>query len=457
MITLKKIPAPRIEEDIIPIMLTDETIIERKSRLLTKMEQYKYDTLIIYADLEHGNNFEYLVGFLPRFEEALLVLHADGEAYAVLGNENLNKADKMRIKVTPVHMPHLSLPNQPMKTEETVDEILAKCHFEGKNRIGIIGWKNFTNTVENSEQLYDLPHFLMDSLRKVAKDSKFFNATNLMIGVSGIRTINNANEFAHYEFGAALAGNCILSAMDELGIGKTEMAIAEKLSAKGQRHSVVTIMAAGQRFINGNMYPSNKKISMGDTISMTTGYKGGLESRSGFAVNRATDLPNGQQDYLEKLAIPYFNAFKTWLETIKIGIKGGLLYDAIEDVFPKEKYNWNLNPGHLCGDEEWMSSPIYPLSQEIISSGMLFQIDIIPSIPGYHGTGCEGSIFLADTELRKQIETQYPEIWKRVLKRREYIQNVLGIQLSEEILPMSTATGYYRPFMLNQSLALTNN
>jgi hypothetical protein len=35
-----------------------------------------------------------------------------------------------------------------------------------------------------------------------------------------------------------------------------------------------------------------------------------LESRSGYAVHQAEDLPTAQQDYLEKLAIPYFTAFK---------------------------------------------------------------------------------------------------------------------------------------------------
>lgn len=46
----------------------------------------------MYADKEHGGNFEYLTGFIPRFEEALLVLHREGEAVLVLGNENLKLA-----------------------------------------------------------------------------------------------------------------------------------------------------------------------------------------------------------------------------------------------------------------------------------------------------------------------------------------------------------------------------
>ncbi|MFR5077960.1 MAG: hypothetical protein ACLTDX_07970 [[Clostridium] innocuum] len=62
------------------------------------MHEDGFDAVVVYADLEHGSNFEYLCGFLPRFEEALLILHANGKAFMVLGNENLNKAGKARIE-----------------------------------------------------------------------------------------------------------------------------------------------------------------------------------------------------------------------------------------------------------------------------------------------------------------------------------------------------------------------
>lgn len=454
MITLKKVSPPAVEQDLLPVPLADETIKERKEQLLQKMQEAGYDSLVFYADLEHGSNFEYLTGFLPRFEEALLILHQNGEAYGVFGNENLNKAQKARIDLIPIHMPHLSLPNQPMETKETVAEILAKCRLENRQNIGIVGWKYFTNTVEEAKQIFDMPYFLMDALQKVAKKGKFTNATGLLIGENGVRTTNNANEFAHYEFGAALAGNCLLEGLAELAVGKTEMAVAEKLSAKGQDHTVVTIMAAGPRFVKANLYPSAKRIALGDPISMTTAYKGGLESRTGYAVQQVSELPAGQQDYLEKLVIPYFTAFATWLETIQIGITGGDLYRTIEDVFPKETYGWSLNPGHLGGDEEWLASPVYPNSQERIRSGMLFQIDLIPSLAGYQGAGCESSVFLADEKLREQIKADYPEVWARVVQRRAYLETTLGIRLAEELLPMSPAMGYYPPFMLDKKLAL---
>ena len=456
MIKLKEVEAPKPEEGLIPVMLSDETMQNRKARLLENMQKDGFDAVVVYADLEHGSNFEYLCGFLPRFEEALLILHANGKAFMVLGNENLNKAGKARIEAVPIHMPHFSLPNQPMQTEKSVAQILASCELEDAEKIGLIGWKNFTSHVEDNHLLFDLPYFLVEALKTVCGKAQFANAAYLLIGENGVRTTNNANEFAHYEYGAALAGNCILKTMDRLKVGKTEMEMAETLAADGQRHSVVTIMATGARFEKANLYPGNKQIQCGDKISITTGFKGGLQSRAGYAVECAEQLPEKEQDYLKAVAIPYFQAVKTWLETIKIGINGNDLYEAVEAVLPKEDYGWTLNPGHLCADEEWMSSPIYPQSEETLQSGMLLQIDIIPSVNGYGGVSCESGILLADEQLRKAIAKEYPAVWERIVKRRAYMQEVLGIRIQEDVLPTSMATAYLRPYLLKKEMALAS-
>ena len=455
MIILDKINPPKNEDGLSPIELTDETIKKRKEAVLRKMSQDGFDSIIIYADLEHGSDFEYLVGFLPRFEEALLVLHSNGKAFLALGNENLNKAEKARIKAEVIHIPHFSLPNQPMDTDKNIAELLKMTRVDKAKKIGLVGWKLFTSKIENNQFMYDIPHYIVSALQGIVS-AKFTNATYMFIGENGVRTVNNANEFAHYEFGAALAGNCILNAIREIKEGVSEMEVASKLEMYGQRNSVVTIMSSGPRFVNANMYPGSNKIEKGDPISLTVGYKGGLQSRCGFAVNDERELPKGQEDYLEAVVKPYFNAVKTWLENIHVGMKGGELYDLIEKVLPKEKYGWSLCPGHLCADEEWLSSPIYANSNEVIRSGMLFQIDIIPSVKGYNGISCESGIFIANEQLRRDIQRDYPEIWKRILKRRSYMIEELGIQISEEILPTSVAIAYCQPFLLDKNRALKN-
>ena len=137
-IILKKIESPKKDWTGKEIMLTDETMLNRRKSVLEKMKERDLDALVIYADLEHGGNFEYLVGFLPRFEEALLVLHSNDEAYLVLGNENLNKASKARLTANAIHCPHFSLPNQPMRTNKTFTEILSEAKLENK-KVGVVG------------------------------------------------------------------------------------------------------------------------------------------------------------------------------------------------------------------------------------------------------------------------------------------------------------------------------
>ena len=98
VVTLSTVPQPPLWHDVPSVTLSDQTLRQRKARVLAQMRRHDYDTLIVYADKEHGGNFEYLTGFIPRFEEALLVLHREGEAVLVLGNENLKLAAFARLE-----------------------------------------------------------------------------------------------------------------------------------------------------------------------------------------------------------------------------------------------------------------------------------------------------------------------------------------------------------------------
>lgn len=447
-IKLKEIPEPCFYKASKPVMLSDETMQERKEKLIQSMKREQLDAVVVYCDLEHGSNFEYLTGFLTRFEEALLIVHQSGDAYMLMGNENLNKVQHSRIKAKAIHVPCFSLPNQPMESERTLTECLIEAGISEDMRIGVVGWKMFTSCLCDNRKLFDLPYYIVQALSEIT--GLIENRCDLFIGTEGIRTINNANEIAHYEFGSALASDGILDAMSLLDVGVSEMALGQCLNKYGQRNSVVTIAAAGERFEKANLYPTDKKVKHGDKISLTVGYKGGLSSRSGYALHDESELDVA---YLEGIAKPYYYAVASWLEAIQIGMSGNELYDIIETVLPKEVYHWHLNPGHLVADEEWMSSPIYKGCKDILKSGMMLQIDIIPSVSGLGGASCESGIALADEELRNQIKAEYPDLYEGFMKRRAYIEDVLGIKLHPEVLPMNDTVAYYRPFMLNKKRA----
>ena len=308
-IVYTEIKSPKLDCSNTPIILTDDTISERYAKVIARMQEENYDVLVIYADLEHGSNFEYLTGFLPRFEEALLVIHKDGNNYMIMGNENLNKVQHARIKAVAIHAPHFSLPNQPMETKLSFEEILKQASITKNMNVGLVGWKNFTSKFEDNAKLFDMPAYIVDTIKSIVRnDGNISNATYLFIGNKGARCTNNVNEIEHYEFGASLASDCMLKAMDHLNEGVTEMELGQILNAYGQKNSVVTIAASGPRFVKANIYPTNNTIKLGDTISLTVGYKGGLSSRSGYAVNDESELPDNVKDYLEKVVKPYYNA-----------------------------------------------------------------------------------------------------------------------------------------------------
>ena len=206
-IVYRKVKQPKLDCTNIPVQLSDETMKERIQKVLTKMSQENYDTLVIYADLEHGNNFEYLTGFLPRFEEALLVINKDSKNYMIMGNENLNKVSKSRIESLAVHAPYFSLPNQPMDNKVSFKEILESAELKEGKKTGIVGWKNFTSAFEDNAKLYDVPYYVVDTIISIVGKDNVDNATRLFIGEKGVRCTNNPHDIEPYEFGASLAGD----------------------------------------------------------------------------------------------------------------------------------------------------------------------------------------------------------------------------------------------------------
>lgn len=454
-IALKHVPSPKKDWTGVPVFLSDETMLQRKKKILERMEENQIAQLIVYGDVEHSGNFEYLIGYFPRFEEALLIINQDGTMKLLLGNENLNKASKSRLEVEAIHVSLFSLPNQPDRNDLTLEDLLKQAGIVKEKRIGLVGWKNFTSSIENNSRFFDIPSYIVDTIRGLVNDSQnLVNASYLFIGENGARTTNNANEIAHFEFGASLASDSILDAMNAIDVGVSEMEVADKLVRYGQHTNVVTILASGERFVKANMFPTNKKIELGDPMSVTIGYRGGLSSRGGYAVNDESELPESQQDYLDKVAIPYFSAYIHWLENIHVGQTGGELYKQIEDVLPKETYGWELCPGHLTSYEEWTSSPVYEGSSEPLRSGMIMQVDFIPVMKGYAGVSAESTVGLADEQLQNEIKQSYPDLWERMTQRRLYLKETLGINLSKDVLPMCSTVGYLRPYLLRKDQAL---
>lgn len=253
-VVLEKVPFPE-EEYIDKKILDDATIQERLKKVLRIMGEKELDCLVIYADVEHGSNFEYLCGFIPRFEEALLVLHKNAKAYLLLGNEVLGMAKNSRIQAEGIHVPYFSLPDQPMIKESTVSVALKKAGLKAGMQVGIVGWKGL---YRYDEQAYDVPHYIVEAVRE--QKVTICNATGVFIDSEyGARAVNCVDEIAFYEYGQVLAANGTLRVMKEIAEGKSEVEMADLLESDGQFHNVVTIFSTGASLKKPIFNPSSKK------------------------------------------------------------------------------------------------------------------------------------------------------------------------------------------------------
>jgi hypothetical protein len=178
-------------------------------------------------------------------------------------------------------------------------------------------------------------------------------------------------------------------------------------------------------------------------------YWGSNSCRAGWLAESAADLPTAAQDYVAAFAGPYFEVMGEWLQRLRLGTPGHQLAELVSSRLPFDKFGIFLNPGHLIHLDEWLSSPIYAGSTDTIQSGMVMQIDVIPSSPIYASTRMEDGVVIADTDLRQEIEARYPDCYGRCQVRRHFMQNTLGFDLPDEILPLSNIPGLVPPYFLN--------
>ncbi|HKC89977.1 MAG TPA: hypothetical protein VKE23_01485, partial [Candidatus Limnocylindria bacterium] len=214
------------------------------------------------------------------------------------------------------------------------------------------------------------------------------------------------------------------------------------------------MLTAGPRARLGLLSPSDRTIERGDPFTTAFGIWGALNCRAGFVVADARELP--VIDYVERLVAPYFDAVAEWYGALRVGVAGDALYDIIHRHLGDPFFGVSLNPGHQLHLDEWVNSPIGPGSNVELRSGMTLQVDIIPATgTEYFTTNIEDGIALADEPLRRAFAATYPGAWQRVQRRRDFMANVLGIELHPDVLPFSNIPAWLPPFLLEPGRAMT--
>jgi len=193
----------------------------------------------------------------------------------------------------------------------------------------------------------------------------------------------------------------------------------------------------------------------GDPFTTAYGVWGTLNSRAGFLVADAGELPAPIRDYVDKLVGPYFLAVAEWYEALGIGVTGGTLDAIVKRRLGDPFFGLFLPPGHLIHIDEWMNTPIYPGSEERLRSGQAIQVDIIPATgSAYFTSNIEDGVALLDEKGRDEFAERYPAAWNRIQARRAFMAEVIGIKLKPEVLPFSQIPAYLPPCILAPNRAM---
>jgi Xaa-Pro aminopeptidase len=425
---------------------------DRLERLRARAEEQGYDRLIVYADREHSANLAYLTGFDPRFEEAMLIVGDSSKPAILIGNECYGTAGAAPLEMRRHMFQDFSLPSQPRDRSRSLREILAEEGIGNASRIGVIGWKGYADrgTIE-------VPAFIVDELREIARAGVVENAAHLMIDAAdGLRVINEVEQLAAFEYSACQTSDGIRRLIVGLRPGMRESEAVGLLGWKGTPLSCHLMLSGGDRASLGLLSPSDRPIERGDPFTVAFGIWGALNCRAGFVVEGAAELPEGIGDYVERLVGPYLEAIAEWYGALRVGQTGGVLHEIVHRHLGDPFFGIFLNPGHQIHLDEWVNSPIAPGSTIELRSGMALQVDVIPATgTEYFTTNIEDGIALADETLRATFAARYPEAWERIQARRRFMDDALGIALHPDVLPFSNIAAWLPPFLLRPEQAMT--
>lgn len=430
----------------------------RLDKLKMRAREAGCDIFVVYGDREHFANLAYLTGYDPRFEEALLVIDVAESSHQkpllLVGNEGVGYAGICPIKddLEIVLFQSFSLLGQERGQSQGLKSILMEAGVGQGKQVGVAGWKHFSAAEAALPELQlEIPSYIADTLRQLVGEVGLVRNLNrlLMDSREGLRAHNEVDQLARFEFAATYSSQAIRNVIFGLSPGMSEFEAVGLMELTGMPQSCHLMLSSGPRAFMGLPSPSSRLINHGDPFTTAYGIWGALNSRAGFVVEKASELPSDIEDYLERLIVPYFSAIVAWYETIGIGVSGGELHRVVMEHLGDPFFGVGLNPGHLIHLDEWVHSPIYAGSDERLRSGMALQVDVIPATHSpYFTTNIEDGVALADSELRSALAARYPEAWQRIQARRRFMMNVLGIRLSDDLLPFSNIPAYLPPFLL---------
>lgn len=433
--------------------LSAEIYEQRTELLLERMAERGMDYVCIYGDREHFSNIEYFTKYDCRFEEALFILDKSGRKYILVGNEGYAYASLIPYEITRVLYQNFSLQGQPREASKSLVEIFRDCGMNSDSKVGLVGYKYFyPEYYVHPELHHDVPAYLLAELQEV---SEFVtNFTEEITGLpDGLRmTVRSPLEIAVIEQKAVKAANVILRIIKNWKPGMSEL---EASRLGGIDYTPVNVHPM-LNFGSGSIPVGLKSpwddvlLKDGDLANVCYSYRGSLISRTGVAASSLEQYPDELKPQLEAFYMEHWRAVAAWYETIHVDVTGGELYKAVTDIIGGEKFGMTLNPGHNIGTDEWSNSPVFKDSDIPVQSGSHMQCDIIASSSDPVMCAiCEDTVVIADASMREELREAYPEVYSRIAARQQRMRELLHIDISDDVLPMSNLNAVYFPCMLS--------
>lgn len=452
MTKLQPVTIPDFGVPLVRPSIPAETLAARCDALYAKAGKR---WLFVYADREHSANILFLTGFDPRFEEAALLLGPGEQRIVVAGNESESfTAISPLPGLQTLLCQSMSLMAQDRSRAPSLEAVLRDAGLGAGDSVGVVGWKYLeAEEWQGDEPGFLVPHAMIVALARVVGGPEgLSDATAILMNPrDGLRSVVDADQIALSEWASARASASVWSVLSRTRPGQREIEAAAHATYAGEPLSAHMMLASGNAGhpIHGLGSAGSRILARGDGVTTAVGYWGALSSRAG--------LLDDQNDAFVAVAAAYFDGLVRWYEVAGLGVAGGALHDAVVGRLAEGGLAPALNPGHLVSYDEWSHSPIRPGSPDPIVSGMVFQVDVIPT-PMREGAAlnCEDAVAVADETLRAEFASRHPEAWTRIQARRAFMRDALGVSLKDCILPLSNIPLALPPLWLASDRLLVN-
>ena len=450
-------PVPVHPEEI-PV-LGKEDYEGRMARLWEMPQAEGYDTIVIYGDREHFSNVDYFTGYDARWEETLLILPRHGRPGILVGNEGIGYVKKVPVEIDVEFFQTFSLMGQPDDRSPRLKEILEKRVVYEGGKIGVIGFKAYGPSRHTIGGLItDVPHYMIETLCQVVPRECLENATLLMADCQyGLKHCVSAKEIVIFEVAGTRISRGVLNCLRNLKPGMRELEASRFCQFDASPANMHPNINFGEKNVAlGLNSPTEwEQLEYGMPIGVGYGLRGSLVHKCGMYLRDRNDLPAEKSGYIDGFLVPYFDNVASWHEMMRIGTSCGDIYEMVDRELGLEKFGCTLNPGHLTHTDEWTNSPFVKGGQVKVASGMAFQCDYtVTCHDPFMSAHVEDGLIVAGEGLRKEVAALSPGCWERIQKRRDFIIRELGIQLPEEVLPLSDLSCVCFPYMADLGTVL---